>query len=88
MLILLLIPHKSQRLCHNNMLKKYKDRESIPVADVACVVQHVHTRHEAIMLIKLSIMLLSSAQKITYQTFEKFLIMPLTNVSFMAVSDH
>ena len=34
---------KSQRLCHVNMLKQYKGRESIPVSDVACVVQSVHT---------------------------------------------
>ena len=34
---------KSQRLCHVNMLKKYKGRESIPETNVACVVQSVHT---------------------------------------------
>ena len=33
-------------------------------------------RHEAIMLQKLSIMLLSSAPKITYSTFEKMSINP------------
>ena len=36
----------------------------------------VHTRHEAIMLQKLSIMLLSSAQKITYYAFENCPLFP------------
>ena len=34
---------KSQQLCHVNMLKQYKGRESIPVSDITCVVQSVHT---------------------------------------------
>ena len=45
MLIVLLKPHTDASFmgCHVNVLKQYKGRESIPVSDVACVVQSVHT---------------------------------------------
>ena len=35
--------HKSQRLCHINMLKQYKSRDPISASNAACVVQSVHT---------------------------------------------
>jgi len=49
------------------------------------IIMIVWFRHEAIMLINLSIMLLSSAQKITYYAFEKYPLFSLILAIFRGV---